>query len=38
MALKRVYVNVLFRPIGKIGLIWAYFKTEPYTGFFLDEE
>jgi hypothetical protein len=24
-AVKRVYVNVLFRPIAKIRLIWAYF-------------
>ncbi len=35
MASKRVYVNVLFRPIGKIRLIWAYLETGPDAGFFL---
>jgi hypothetical protein len=34
MALKREYVNVLFRPFSKIRLIWVYFETEPDTGFF----
>jgi hypothetical protein len=35
MVSKRVYVNVLICPIGKIRLIWGYFKTGPDTGFFL---
>ena len=34
-ASKRVYVNVLFRPIAKIRLNWSYFGTEPDTGLFL---
>ena len=29
-------MNLLFRPIAKIRLIWAYFETEPDTGFFWD--
>ena len=33
-ASKRVYVNVLFRPIAKIRLNWGYFETEPDTGLF----
>jgi hypothetical protein len=33
-ASKRVYVIVLFRPIGKIRHIWGYFESEPDTGFF----
>jgi hypothetical protein len=31
---KRVYEDVLFRPFGKIRLIWGYLETEPDTGFF----
>jgi hypothetical protein len=36
-ASKRECVNVLFRPFGKIRLIWGYFRSEPDTGFFLGE-
>jgi hypothetical protein len=34
-ALKPHYEIVLFRPFGKIRLIWSYFETEPDAGFFL---